>query len=76
MAHYVIAQIDIKDREKYAEYEAGFMDVFTSYKGKLLSADREEELTDSEMKEYRKVTGKISWLANSTRPDLRCFLQG
>ena len=25
MAHYLIAQIDIKNREKYAEYEAGFM---------------------------------------------------
>ena len=36
------------------------------------SADREEELTNSEMKEYRKITGKISWLANSTRPDL-CY---
>ena len=22
------------------------------------------------MKEYRKVTGKLSWLANSTRPDM------
>ena len=22
------------------------------------------------MKEYRKITGKIAWLANSTRPDL------
>ena len=31
-----------------------------------------EELTGLEMKEYRKITGKISWLANSTRPDL-CY---
>ena len=29
-----------------------------------------EPLTKLEMKEYRKMTGKISWLANSTRPDL------
>ena len=29
-----------------------------------------EPLTKLEMKEYRKITGKIAWLANSTRPDL------
>ena len=32
--------------------------------------DRNEPLTKFEMKEYRKMTGKISWLANSTRLDL------
>ena len=32
--------------------------------------DRNEPLTKFEMKEYRKITGKIAWLANSTRPDL------
>jgi len=34
--------------------------------------DRMESLTKLEMKLYRKMTGKIAWLANSTRPDL-CF---
>ena len=32
--------------------------------------DRNEPLTKLEMKEYRKMTGKIAWLAYSTRPDL------
>ena len=32
--------------------------------------DRNEPLTKLEIKEYRKMTGKIAWLANSTRPDL------
>ena len=32
--------------------------------------DRNEPLTKLEMEEYRKMAGKISWLANSTRPDL------
>ena len=32
--------------------------------------DRNEPLTKLEMKEYRKMTGKIAWLANSTRLDL------
>ena len=30
----------------------------------------DEPLTKLEMKEYQKITGKIAWLANSTRPDL------
>merc|ERR1712243_492428 len=31
---------------------------------------RDEKLTKAELKEYRKYTGKISWLAQGTRPDL------
>ena len=38
----------------------------------IRKADRDEELGSLEMKEYRKITGKVSWLANSTRPDL-CY---
>ena len=34
--------------------------------------DRNESLTKLEMKLYRKMTGKIAWLANATRPDL-CY---
>ena len=36
----------------------------------IRKADREEDLTKLELKEYRKMTGKLSWLANSTCPDL------
>ena len=32
--------------------------------------DHNKLLTKLEMKEYRKITGKITWLANSTKPDL------
>ena len=32
--------------------------------------DQNDPLTKLELKEYRKMTGKIAWLANSTRPDL------
>ena len=34
--------------------------------------DRTEPLTKLEMKLYRKMTGKIAWMANSTRPNL-CY---
>ena len=36
----------------------------------IRKADRNDNLTKAKIKEYRKVTGKQSWLANSTRPDL------
>ena len=39
MSIYLIAQIQIHDREKYADYEAGFMDIFSKYKGNLLAVD-------------------------------------
>ena len=37
----------------------------------IRKADRGEKLTKAELKEYRKDTGKISWLSQGTRPDLR-----
>ena len=36
----------------------------------IRKADRTERLTKAELKEYRKYTGKISWLSQGTRPDL------
>ena len=36
----------------------------------IRKADRDEDLTKAEMKVYRKMTGKLAWLANSTCPDL------
>ena len=36
----------------------------------IRKADRDSELSRLEMKEFRKMTGKLAWLANSTRPDL------
>merc|ERR1712177_119746 len=36
----------------------------------IRKADINEKLTTAELKEYRKYTGKISWLSQGTRPDL------
>ena len=36
----------------------------------IRKVERDEDLTKNKIKEYWKVTGKLSWLANSTRPDL------
>merc|ERR1712082_363171 len=36
----------------------------------IRKTNRNEKLTKAKLKEYRKYTGKISWLAQGTRPDL------
>ena len=32
----------------------------------IRKADRDEDLTKAELKVYRKMSGKLSWLVNST----------
>ena len=39
MTVYAIAQISIHDRDTYGRYQARFMEVFSRFKGTLLSAD-------------------------------------
>lgn len=46
MSHYLIAQLEITDREEYGNYESGFMDIFMKYEGKLLSVDEEPQLLE------------------------------
>tara|TARA_R110002072_G_scaffold5527_5_gene35371 strand:- start:10613 stop:10903 length:291 start_codon:yes stop_codon:yes gene_type:complete len=46
MSHYLIAQIDIVDRETYAKYEAGFMDIFSRFDGTVLSVDEAPKLLE------------------------------
>jgi uncharacterized protein (DUF1330 family) len=39
MAVYTIALLNISDRNEYAKYEQGFMEIFNRYSGKLLAVD-------------------------------------
>ncbi len=39
MTVYVSGHITIHDREEYAKYEAGFMEVFQQFKGSVLAVD-------------------------------------
>jgi uncharacterized protein (DUF1330 family) len=48
MSHYLIARIDINDREEYSKYEAGFMGIFSQYDGKMLSVDEAPKLIEGE----------------------------
>ena len=43
MSVYVVAHLDIRDREEYRKYEAGFMEIFQKYEGELLAVDEAPE---------------------------------
>ncbi|MDH5737654.1 MAG: DUF1330 domain-containing protein [Gammaproteobacteria bacterium] len=55
MSVYVIAQIQIHDRDKYSEYEAGFMEIFASYNGKLLSVEESPQVLEGDWSFTRTV---------------------
>ena len=43
MAVYLIATLNIHDRERYRQYGDGFMEIFTRHRGKLLSVEESPE---------------------------------
>lgn len=43
MSVYLVGKITIRDRSGYSVYEAGFMQVFEKYRGRLLAVDEEPE---------------------------------
>lgn len=55
MTHYLIARIDINDREEYSKYQAGFMEIFSRYEGKMLSVDEAPKLIEGEWPVSRTV---------------------
>ncbi len=48
MASYIVARITINDRERYAQYEAGFLEIFAAHAGKLLAVDEDPEVLEGE----------------------------
>lgn len=55
MPAYVVATVSIHDRESYKHYEAGFMDTFTPYGGRVVSVDEEVEVLEGEWPATRTV---------------------
>ena len=48
MAVYLIANLNITDRERYGQYEAGFMDIFAKYDGKILAVDESQVILEGD----------------------------
>ena len=46
MPTYIVAQIDIRDRDRYSKYEAGFVEIFLKYRGRILSVDEDPQVLE------------------------------
>lgn len=55
MSVYLIAQINIHDRDGYGQYEAGFMEIFAQHGGEMLSADEAPDVLEGQWEHTRTV---------------------
>ena len=55
MSVYLIAQIEIHDRNEYNQYEAGFLEIFSKYKGEILAVEEDPNLLEGEWPYTRTV---------------------
>ncbi|MAE95662.1 MAG: hypothetical protein CL910_13475 [Deltaproteobacteria bacterium] len=55
MPVYIVAQIQIEDREGYARYEAGFMEVFAEFEGEILGVDEAVQTVEGDWPYTRTV---------------------
>lgn len=55
MACYVIADILITDRARYAEYETGFMAILVAFEGEILAVDEQAFALEGATKGQRQV---------------------
>ena len=59
MSFYIIAQIQIHDRTEYSIYEAGFMDIFSRFDGKILSVDENPDVLEGSWRFTRTVLAEF-----------------
>jgi uncharacterized protein (DUF1330 family) len=55
MSVYIIAQIEIHDRDEYNKYSEGFLDVFARFKGELLVVSENPVVVEGEWPYTRTV---------------------
>ena len=70
MTVYAIATLNIHDRERYAQYEAGFMDIFSAHKGAILAVDEAPQVIEGNWPFTRTVL-----LSFPSRDDLDAWYQ-
>ena len=59
MAAYIVARITINDRERYAEYEAGFLEIFAAHAGRMLAVDDNPEVLEGDWRCTRTVIAEF-----------------
>jgi uncharacterized protein (DUF1330 family) len=55
MAVYLIAQIQINDRDEYGKYEAGFLEIFSKYPGEILVVSEDAVILEGDWPYTRTV---------------------
>ena len=55
MAVYIIAQLEINDREEYGKYEAGFFEIFSKYPGEFLVVSEDPVILEGDWPYTRTV---------------------
>jgi uncharacterized protein (DUF1330 family) len=75
MTHYIVARIAIHDRERYGQYEAGFMEVFARHGGQILAVNDAPEVLEGPPDDRRLVIlafpDKAAALAWAGSPEYR-----
>ena len=81
MSAYIIAKIQIKDREVYARYEEGFMPIFEKYEGELLTVDDAPTVLEGSWPETRTVIARfkdketaLKWYESEEYQEIVCLL--
>ena len=55
MTVYVLADIEIHDRDRYDRYGAGFMEIFAKHRGSLLAVDEQPKVVEGDWQRTRLV---------------------
>jgi len=67
MACYLIAQINVRDRQGYKKYLDGFNEVFKKYKGIIMAADNDPAVLEGEWPFQRTVLIRFPDAAEARR---------
>ena len=59
MSVYVVATITIHDRKRYAQYEAGFLEIFARYQGEVAAVSDDAEMLEGEKNFTRLVLARF-----------------
>lgn len=69
MSVYIIGQISIADKSRYEKYVSAFSDVFTKFKGRILSSDENAQLLEGDwmgdkvvLMEFPTEADALDWL--------------
>jgi uncharacterized protein (DUF1330 family) len=60
MSAYIIALIEIHDRDEYKKYQEGFREIFSQYKGEILAVEEAPTVLEGEWPYTRTVVIRFS----------------